>query len=89
MRTQPAAVTFANRSVLSVLLVFGLIQWDEPQLGAVYLLIDAVTSLILSRNVTTQATLKDACTSQALIVAQKAANDARDQTPPPSFTSRL
>jgi hypothetical protein len=84
LRSQPSAVMFAVRSVFNACVAYGLVGGDVIQLAALTIALDAVTSVLLGANITTQSTLQKAGTSQDTVTAL-----ANTRTGPPSFTSRL
>jgi hypothetical protein len=91
LRTEPAAVTLAIRMCLYALIAFQIIVWTDVQIVALLAAVDSVLTLFVRSNSTSQATLKEAGTSQALITALADVNvaAAKASAKPPSFTSRL
>ncbi len=81
LRTEPAGLTFAVRAVIYALVAFHLVAWTEDQIVALLAAVDAVLTVVLRAYSTSVATLEQAGTSPAEIVARAAANQSVTVTP--------
>ena len=52
LRSEPVALTEAARSVISALMIFGVLHWTTDQLAAFMLAFGALTVLFLRQSVT-------------------------------------